>query len=105
MFMLPSGKPKTLFIKEIIKLLLWWVDVTAMCEIAFPGIMIMPSLLLQKPKHFRKTYRTMEQKSFYGFIKESETMQIFVLFMTRSQWLEFQRNFLNKCKKEMLLEQ
>ena len=73
--MFPSGRARTLFIKEMMKLLLWWVDVTAMCDIDFPGIMIIPNLLLQKPKqfkrslnHFRKTYRSMEEMPFYRFI-------------------------------------
>ena len=49
LFMLPTGKAGIQFIEEMTKLMLSWVEDTAMKDIAFTAIIIMPSLLLQKP--------------------------------------------------------
>ena len=48
LFMLPTGKAGIQFIEEMTKLMLSWVEDTAMKDIVFTAIMIMPSLLLQK---------------------------------------------------------
>ena len=49
LFLLPTGKSGKLYIDESVKLLNSWVEGTALHDIAFNSIMIMPNLLLQKP--------------------------------------------------------
>ena len=49
LFLLPTGKSGKLYIDESVKLLNSWVEGTALHNIAFKTIMIMPNLLLQKP--------------------------------------------------------
>ena len=49
LFLLPSGKYGKAFINETTRLLNSWVDDSPLKNIAFKAIMIMPSLLLQKP--------------------------------------------------------
>ena len=55
LFMLPTGRAGKSFIDEMEKLLNTWVDNTAMKDIALKAIMIMPSLLLQKPSKDSKS--------------------------------------------------
>ena len=49
LFLLPTGKSRKLYIDESVKLLNSWVEGTALHNIAFMAIMIVPNLLLQKP--------------------------------------------------------
>ena len=51
LFMLPSGASGKLFIRETTRLLNLWTNDTNMSHIVFKALMIMPSLLLQKPKY------------------------------------------------------
>ena len=53
--MLTTGKAGIQFIEEMTKLMLSWVEDTAMKDNAFTAIMIMPSLLLQKPSKRSKS--------------------------------------------------
>ena len=47
--MLPNGKSGKLYIDESVELLNSWVERTALHNITFKAIMIMPNLLLRKP--------------------------------------------------------
>ena len=49
LFLLPTGKSGKLYIDESAELLYSWVEGTALHNIAFKAIMVMPYLLLQKP--------------------------------------------------------
>ena len=49
LFLLPTGKSGKLYIDESGKLLNSWVEGTALHNIAFKVIMIMPNFLLPKP--------------------------------------------------------
>ena len=53
-FMLPTGKPGREFIDEIARLITEWTTETSLHGIALKAVMIMPSLLLQKPKRDSK---------------------------------------------------
>ena len=55
MFLLPTGKAGKQFIDEITKLINIWTDESPMKNIAIKAIMIMPSLLLQKPSKESKS--------------------------------------------------
>ena len=54
-FLLPTGKAGRKFIEELTRLLYCWVNDTAMKDVAFRTVMIMPSLLLQKPSKTSKS--------------------------------------------------
>ena len=49
LFLLPTGKAGKLFIDELTKLFNAWIDDSPLKKIAMKAVMIMPSLLLQKP--------------------------------------------------------
>ena len=49
-FLLPSGKAGKQFIRETTRLLDIWTKESVLCKIALKAVMIMPALLLQKPK-------------------------------------------------------
>ena len=55
LFMLPTGKAGRLFIDEITKLIRAWVEESPLKRISMKAIMIMPSLLLQKPSKTSKS--------------------------------------------------
>ena len=85
LFLLPSGKAGKTFIDHIVKLLNSWVEGTALQDIAFKAVMIMPSLLLQKPsknskakEHLNNLERRMElwEKGYLmELLHEGETIQ------------------------------
>jgi len=53
--MLPTGKPGKSFIEETTRLLNSWTTESALKIVAFKAIMVMPSLLLQKPHKSSKS--------------------------------------------------
>lgn len=53
--MLPNGKCGKQYIDERSRLLYSWVEDSPLKEVAFKAIMVMPSLLLQKPNKTSKT--------------------------------------------------
>ena len=67
LFLLPTGKSGKLYIDESVKLLNSWVEGTALFEIAFKAIVILPNLLLQKPSKNSK-------RSFNSFRKKNEEL-------------------------------
>jgi len=85
LFMLPTGRAGKKFIDEITRLLHCWVDKSALADVAFKAIMIMPNLLLQKPSktskakdHFNALEKRMElweSGDVLALYKESETIQ------------------------------
>jgi len=84
-FMLPTGKPGKSFIEETTRLLNSWTTESALKIVAFKAIMVMPSLLLQKPhksskskEHFAALERRMElwkRGDLNELLKEGETIQ------------------------------
>ena len=54
LFMLPSGRAGKDYIGEITRLLNAWIQDSAMKDITFKAIMVMPSLILQKPSRNSK---------------------------------------------------
>ena len=54
LFMLPSGRAGKDYIDEITRLLNAWIQDSAMKDITFKAIMVMPSLILQKPSRNSK---------------------------------------------------
>ena len=55
LFLLPTGKAGRKFIEELTRLLYCWVNDTTMKDVAFKAVIIMPSLLLQKPSKASKS--------------------------------------------------
>ena len=55
LFLLPSGKAGRKFIGEVSRLMTEWVHDSPLKDIAFKAIMVMPSLLLQKPSQKSKS--------------------------------------------------
>ena len=55
LFLLPMGKASKLFIDELTKLFNAWIDDSSMKKMAMKAVMIMPSLLLQKPSNESKS--------------------------------------------------
>ena len=55
MFLLPSGKAGRKFIEEVSRLISEWLHDSPLKNIAFKAIMVMPSLLLQKPSQKSKS--------------------------------------------------
>ena len=55
LFLLPTEKAGKLFIDELTKLFNAWIDDSTLKKIAITGVMIMPSLLLQKPSKESKS--------------------------------------------------
>ena len=65
LFLLPSGKAGRKFIGEVSRLMSEWLHDSPMKDIAFKAIMVMPSLLLQKPSQNSKPkdhLRALEQR-------------------------------------------
>ena len=54
LFMLPTGRAGKDYIDEITRLLNAWIQDSAMKHITFKAIMVMPSLILQKPSRNSK---------------------------------------------------
>ena len=85
LFLLPTGKSGKLYINESVKLLNNWVERTALHNIAFKAIMIMPNLLLQKPSenskakdHLTALIRRMQswlKRDLMELLHEGETIQ------------------------------
>ena len=85
LFLLPMGNAGKLFIKEITRLLNSWIEDNALSCIAFKAIMIMPSLLLQKPSrnlkandHLMALERRMDiwrNENIMELLHEGETIQ------------------------------
>ena len=55
LFLLPFGRARKQFIEETTKLINKWLQDSPLKDIAFKAIMIMPSLLLQKPSKNSKS--------------------------------------------------
>ena len=82
---MPTGKPGKCFIEETTRLLNSWTIESALKTIAFKAMMVMPSLLLQKPhknskskEHFAALERRMElwkRGDLSELLKEGETIQ------------------------------
>ena len=85
LFLLPTGKSGKLNIDESVKLLNRWLEETALHNIAFKAMMIMPNLLLQKSsKNFKtKDHLTALERRMQSWFKgdltelldEGETIQ------------------------------
>ena len=85
LFLLPTGKSGKLNIDESVKLLNRWLEETALHNIAFKAMMIMPNLLLQKSsKNFKtKDHLTALERRMLSWLKgdltelldEGETIQ------------------------------
>ena len=85
LFLLPTGKSGNMYIDENVKLLNSLVEGTALHNIAFKAIMIMPNLLLQKPSKNSKAkdHLTASQRRMQSWLKgdltkllhEGETIQ------------------------------
>ena len=83
--MLPTGKPGKCFIEEITCLFNSWSTESALKNVGFHALMVMPSLLLQKPsktskakEHYTALERRMEfwkRGDLTELIKEGETIQ------------------------------
>ena len=85
LFLLPTGKAGTQYIDETSRLMNAWLHHSPLKDVAFKAIMIMPSILLQKPKKDSKTKdhiaaleRRLKLWQFGNLIelfKEAETIQ------------------------------
>ena len=85
LLLLPSGKAGKRFIGEVSRLMSEWLHDSPLKDIAFKAIMVMPSLLLQKPlqkskskDHLRALVRRLqlwESGEVMELLKESETIQ------------------------------
>ena len=79
------GKPGHWLSKKMRKLLLCWVDGTAMCGIVFLGNTIMSNLLLEKPSkslmstyYFRKMFPALEERWVNELIKRMWKIQMLI---------------------------
>ena len=85
LLLLPSGKAGKKFIGEVSRLMSEWLHDSPLKDIAFKAIMVMPSLLLQKPSqkskskdHLRALERRLElweSGEVMELLKESDTIQ------------------------------
>ena len=85
LLLLPSGKAGKRFIGEVSRLMSEWLHDSPLKDIAFKAIMVMPSLLLQKPSqkskskdHLRALERRLElweSGEVMELLKESDTIQ------------------------------
>ena len=85
LFLLPSGKAGRKFIGEVSRLMSEWLHDSPLKDIAFKAIMVMPSLLLQKPSqkskskdHLRALVRRLElweSGEVMELLKVSDTIQ------------------------------
>ena len=84
--MVPTSKVSKEFINEITRLLNAWVDNLSLKDIAFKAIMVLPSLLLQKPSKKSKTeyqFTALQRRmtlwhdgNVLELLKESATIQV-----------------------------
>ena len=85
LFLLPSGKAGRKFIGEVSRLMSEWLHDLPLKDIAFKAIMVIPSLLLQKPSQKSKSkeyFRALERRlelwqsgEVMEQLKESDTIQ------------------------------
>ena len=85
LFLLPSGKAGRKFVGEVSRLMGEWLLDSPLKDIAFKAIMVMPSLLLQKPSqkskskdHLRALERRLvlwEPEEVMELLKESDAIQ------------------------------
>ena len=85
LFLIPSGKAGWKFIGEVLRLMSEWLQDSPLKDIAFKAIMVMSSLLLQKPSqkskskdHLRALERRLElweSGEVMELLKESDTIQ------------------------------
>ena len=85
LFLLPFGRARKQFIEETTKLINKWLHDSPLKDIAFKAIMIMPSLLLQKPSknsksrdHLKALERRMDlwiSGEILDLLQEGETIQ------------------------------
>ena len=85
LFLLPTGKAGQCFIDEITRILDAWVNGSPVKHIAFKAVMIMPSLLLQKPSKDSKSkdhtkalvrrFKLWTEGHLHELLKECETIQ------------------------------
>ena len=85
LFLLPTGKAGKQYIDEITRLINAWVADSPLKKIAFKAIMVMPSLLLQKPSKDSKSkdhllalerrFKLWSSGNLLDLLKESQTIQ------------------------------
>ena len=98
LFLLPTGKSGKLYIDESAELLNSWVEGTALHNIAFKGIMVMPYLLLQKPSknskakdHLTPLERRMQSCLQRAFTRgRDDTEELNATIDERRYWKDFE---------------
>ena len=107
LFLLPSGKAGRKFIGEVSRLMSEWLHDSPLKDIAFKAIMVMPSLLLQKPSQKSKSkdhLRALERR--LELWESGEVVELLTESVTIQENLKAasKTTFINKISKKFTRE-